>query len=56
VIEKEINRIEASIEMPRRGISIFRPPQMSIHYLFARESLTQPGRGELDGVLGARIK
>jgi hypothetical protein len=37
--------------MPRRGISIFRPPQMSIHYLFAREPLTQPGRERGMGAL-----
>ena len=31
--EKEIDRIEASIEMPRRGIRMFHLPPESIHYL-----------------------
>jgi hypothetical protein len=37
VTEKEIDRIEASIEMSRRGIRMFHLPAESIHYL-SRES------------------
>jgi hypothetical protein len=33
VTEKEIDRIEASIEMLRHGIRMFRLPPESIHYL-----------------------
>jgi hypothetical protein len=33
VTEKEIDRMEASIEMPRRGIRMFHLPAESIHYL-----------------------